>query len=123
MSIVKINKFSGGLAEDVREKRSDSFANAHNFDVFNNDFLKPYRDTETATLSSGTIDAFKITDAVVNTSSNATSQKNIFFLGRAGSAVVCAVVASSTIPATVSLAFTVAVSASQLGTVPFIFKI
>lgn len=86
MSVIKINKFSGGLAEDVREKRSDSFANAHNFDVFNNDFLKPYRDTETETLSSGTIDAFKITDAVVNTSSNATSQKNIFFLGRAGSA-------------------------------------
>lgn len=86
MSVVKINKFSGGLAEDVREKRTDSFANAHNFDVFNNDFLKPYRDTETETLSSGTIDAFKITDAVVNTSANTTSQKNIFFLGRAGSA-------------------------------------
>lgn len=86
MSVVKINKFSGGLAEDVREKRTDSFANAHNFDVFNNDFLKPYRDTETETLSTGTIDGFKITDAVVNTSSNATSQKNIFFLGRAGSA-------------------------------------
>ncbi len=86
MSVVKINKFSGGLAEDVREKRIDSFANAHNFDVFNNDFLKPYRDTETETLSTGNIDAFKITDAVVNTSSNATSQKNIFFLGRAGSA-------------------------------------
>lgn len=86
MSVVKINKFSGGLAEDVREKRTDSFANAHNFDVFNNDFLKPYRDTETETLSSGTIDAYKITDAVVNTSANTTSQKNIFFLGRAGSA-------------------------------------
>lgn len=86
MPVLKINKFSGGLAEDVREKRTDSFANAKNFDVFNNDFLKPYRDTETESLSSGTIDAFKITDAVVNTSSNSTSQKNIFFLGRAGSA-------------------------------------
>lgn len=86
MPTVKINKFNGGLAEDVREKRSDTFAMAKHFDTFNNDFLKPYRITETETLSTGTIDAFKITDAVVNTSSNTTSQKNIFFLGRAGSA-------------------------------------
>ncbi len=66
MATLKINKFSGGLAEDVREKRIDSFANSHNFDVFNNDFLKPYRDTETETLSTGNIDAFKITDTVAH---------------------------------------------------------
>lgn len=86
MSIVKINKFSGGLAEDVREKRTDTFAVAKNFNTFDNDYLKPYRNTESETLSTGTIDGYKITDAVVNTSANTTSQKNIFFLGRAGSA-------------------------------------
>lgn len=73
------------MAEDVREKRTDTFAIAKNFNTFDNDFLKPYRNTETETLSTGTIDGYKITDAVVNTSSNSTSQKNIFFLGRAGS--------------------------------------
>ena len=83
MSVVKINKFSGGLAEDVREKRTDTFAIAKNFNTFDNDYLKPYRNTESESLSIGTINGYKITDAVVNTSSNSTSQKNIFFLGRA----------------------------------------
>ena len=77
MSIVKINKFSGGLAEDVREKRTDTFAVAKNFNTFDNDYLKPYRNTESESLSTGTINGYKITDAVVNTSSNSTSQKNI----------------------------------------------
>ncbi len=67
MSVVKINKFSGGLAEDVREKRTDSFANSKNFDVYNNDFLKPYRDTETETITTGTLNGHQITDTIAHT--------------------------------------------------------
>lgn len=104
MATLKINKFSGGLAEDVREKRIDSFANAHNFDVFNNDFLKPYRDTETETLSTGTIDAFKITDTISHLYTLGSDYyQGLFNLGQAGSADTNAKLLNRTISSNVQM--------------------
>jgi hypothetical protein len=84
MKTVTINNFSGGVAEDVREPRTDTFSYASNFDTFSNaNRLTPYRTMETESVDSGTLTDFKITDVCVMKDSVNT---NIYGLGRVGAA-------------------------------------
>lgn len=82
MKPISINNFSGGMAEDVRESRTDTFSYASNFDTYSNaNRLSPYRTMETESIDSGTLTDFKITDVCIMKDSLNT---NIYGLGRAG---------------------------------------
>lgn len=84
MKTKTINTFSGGLARDIREPRTDTFSYASGFDTFSNAHrLTPYRVTETESIDSGTLSHFAMSDVVVTKDSVNT---NIYALGRAGSA-------------------------------------
>lgn len=84
MKTVTINNFSGGLAEDLREQKTNTFAYASGFDTYSNSHkISPYRTTETETIDSGTLTDFKMTDVCIMKDSVNT---NIYALGQVGSA-------------------------------------
>lgn len=84
MKIKTINTFSGGLAEDVREPKTNTFSYATGFDTFSNAHrLTPYRTMETESVDSGTLANFVMTDVVIM--KDATGS-NIYALGQAGAA-------------------------------------
>lgn len=62
-TLVTINKFDGGHAEDIRTFSTDECEYALNFDMFSNPhMLIPYPDTIAEVVSAGTITDYKITD-------------------------------------------------------------
>lgn len=83
MKPIVINQFDGGMCEDIREPRTDTFSYASNFDTFSNkNRLTPYRTMETESVDSGVLTDFKITDVCIMRDATNT---NIYGLGRAGS--------------------------------------
>lgn len=82
MKPIVINQFDGGIAEDVREPRTDTFSYTSNFDTFSNtNRLSPYRIMETESIDSGVLADFNITDVCIMKDATNT---NIYALGRAG---------------------------------------
>lgn len=66
---ITINNFSGGLAEDVRETRSNTFSTCKNFDsVTKENRLTPYGELEAEALSSGDIKDSLLSDIARDTS-------------------------------------------------------
>lgn len=83
MKPIVINQFDGGMCEDIREPRTDTFSYASNFDTFSNrNRLSPYRTMETESVDSGVLTDFKITDVCIMRDA---ANTNIYGLGRAGS--------------------------------------
>jgi hypothetical protein len=77
---VVINNFGGGLAEDVRELKTNTFSTCKNFDsTTRENRLTPYGELEAEALSSGDIKDKLITDVVRDTSGS------IYAIGRNGS--------------------------------------
>ena len=65
MAKVIINDFSGGMAEDQRELRTDTFSAANNFDVVSQtNTITVYPETESEALGSGDITDKRISDIV-----------------------------------------------------------
>jgi hypothetical protein len=65
MTKVIINDFSGGMAEDQRELRTDTFSAANNFDVVSQtNTITVYPETESEALGSGDITDNRISDIV-----------------------------------------------------------
>lgn len=84
MKVKTINTFSGGLAEDIREPRTNTFSYASGFDTFSNAHkLSPYRNVETESIDSGTLVNFAMSEVVVMKD---TVNTNIYALGQAGAA-------------------------------------
>ena len=82
MKPIVINQFDGGMCEDIREPRTDTFSYASNFDTFSNrNRLSPYRTMESESVDSGVLTDFKITDVCIMKDATNT---NIYGLGRAG---------------------------------------
>jgi len=84
MKVKTINTFSGGLAQDIREPKTNTFSYASGFDTFSNAHkLSPYRTMETESIDTGTLADYALSEAVVMKDSVNT---NIYALGQAGSA-------------------------------------
>lgn len=82
MSEKIINNFSGGIAQDIREPKTNTFSYASGFDVFSNARkLTPYRNMETESIDSGTLSNYAMSEVVVMKDSVNT---NIYALGQAG---------------------------------------
>ena len=83
MKTKTINTFSGGIAEDVREARTNTFSYASGFDTFSNSHrISPYRTMETESVDSGTLSTFGLTETVIMKDSVNT---NIYALGHSSS--------------------------------------
>lgn len=84
MKIKLVNNFSGGLAQDIREPKTNTFSYASGFDTFSNAHkLTPYRTMETESIDSGTLSNYAMSDVVIMKDSVNT---NIYALGQAGAA-------------------------------------
>lgn len=82
MIVRTINNFSGGVAQDVRELKTNTFSYASGFDISSNPHkMTPYRVTETETIDSGTLTNFSMSDVAIMKDSVNT---NIYALGQAG---------------------------------------
>lgn len=82
MKTVRQNTFGGGLAEDVKELKSNTFSCSQGFDISGDVRLTPYRGTETESIDTGSLSDARITDVVIMKDATNT---NIFALGRTGS--------------------------------------
>lgn len=81
MSKVTINRFDGGLAEDIRTQQDNQCAYAVNFDIHTNPHkLIPYSDPVAETHASGAITDYAITDVAVLNISGTTP--TIYAMGR-----------------------------------------
>lgn len=81
MAKITINDFSGGMAEDVREIKTDTFTLANNFDVVSKtNTISVYPETESEALSSGDITDSRISDVI-----HFTRDGYLYCLGRTSS--------------------------------------
>jgi len=84
MKVRTINTFSGGVAKDIREPRTNTFSYASGFDTFSNAHkLSPYRTMETESVDSGTLANFVMTDVVIMKDATGTQ---LYALGQVGAA-------------------------------------
>lgn len=84
MSEKIINNFSGGIAQDIREPKTNTFSYSSGFDAFSSPRkLTPYRTMETESIDSGTLSNFAMSEVVIMKDAVNT---NIYALGQAGAA-------------------------------------
>ena len=84
MAKAKINRFDGGIAEDIRTTKTNECASSVNFDIASNPHkLIPYSDPVAETHASGPITDYAITDVAVLNIGGTTP--TIYGIGRASS--------------------------------------
>ena len=109
-----INRFDGGLAQDLRTTASNECASSANFDIFTNEHkLIPYSDPVAETHASGPITDYAITDVAVLNISGTTP--TVYGMGRAssGSTNVAIFKKSSTSDITASWSASLATSGAR----------
>lgn len=104
MAKVIISDFNGGMAEDIRELSTNTFAYARNYDVYSaSAHIERYKSLETETIGvAGPITDYALTDVIIHTDSIRT---NFFALGKESSVSSKAQIFQKGSPFTLDIAF------------------